>query len=413
MQAASGPDKLSDAAAERRRGYDHPQRQHHQHHHHRSENPAFRPIRNSSGRSADSREGDQAPVGQQQRPPAARRNPEVFRKVAGFKFKRAETGDSIPERGNTKHHQSSSSSDSFHSSISNPLIFGDSDESASEFDDDTSGLPFPEPLSRASFLAPDFDPATYLSSLTNRHQSLEDLRQELRDLDQLLSRELLDLVNENYQDFLSLGSALNGGEEKVEQVRVGLLAFQRDVQSIRDKVEARQQEMVELLKEKKRLKTQANVGQALLDFADRVEELEKRLMIGDTPRPPQNGTPGESDSDSDLIEDDSDDSDDDELPNGATTTSLVSLKTLERHIQKYVYLTKLSSRIGDNHPFLQSQQPRMSKIRSAVLLDLKTALEQASHAGDKRDTKTLAVLRLYKLMGEDTTAVSALKTLKS
>lgn len=63
MQAASGPDKLSDAAAERRRGYDHPQRQHH--HHHRSKNPAFRPIRNSSGRSAGSREGDQAPVRQQ------------------------------------------------------------------------------------------------------------------------------------------------------------------------------------------------------------------------------------------------------------------------------------------------------------------------------------------------------------
>ncbi|GAQ43852.1 hypothetical protein AtubIFM56815_008250 [Aspergillus tubingensis] len=295
----------------------------------------------------------------------------------------------------------------------NRFRFGDSDESASEFDDDTSGLPFPEPLSRASFLSPDFDPAAYLSSLTNRHQSLEDLRQELRDLDQLLSRELLDLVNENYQDFLSLGSALNGGEEKVEQVRVGLLAFQRDVQSIRDKVEARQEEMVELLKEKKRLKTQANVGQALLDYADRVEELERRLMIGDTPRPPQDGTPGESDSDSDLIESDSDDSDEDELPNGATTASLVSLKTLERHIQKYVYLTKLSSRIGDNHPFLQSQHPRMSKIRSAVLLDLKTALEQAKQAGDKRDTKTLAVLRLYKLMGEDTTAVSALKNLKS
>lgn len=232
-------------------------------------------------------------------------------------------------------------------------------------------------------------------------------------MDQLLSWELLDLVNENYQDFLSLGSALHGGEEKVEQVRVGLLTFQRDVQSIRDKVEARQQEMEELLKEKKRLKTQANVGQALLDYADRVEELEKKLMIGDTPRQPQDGSPDGSDSDSDLLESASEDSDEEELQNGASTTTLVSLKTLEHHIQKYVYLTRLSSRIGDDHPFLQSQQPRIAKIRSAVLLDLKTALEQASHAGDKRDTKTLAVLRLYKLMGEDTTAVSALKNMKA
>ncbi|KAL4996342.1 oligomeric golgi complex component, COG2-domain-containing protein [Aspergillus recurvatus] len=289
----------------------------------------------------------------------------------------------------------------------NKFRFGDSDESAS--DEDTSGLPFPEPLSRASFLSPDFDPATYLSSLTNRHQSLEDLRQELRNLDQLLSRELLDLVNENYQDFLSLGSALEGGEEKVEQVRVGLLAFKRDVQSIRDRVETRQREVAELLNEKKRLRTNANIGRALLEFADRVEELEKRLMIREqTPRE----KPAElSDTESDYLESEDDEDETEDEDRGDNAPPLVSLKRLERHLQKYVYLTSLSSRIGDEHPFLLAQQQRMSKIRSALLLDLRKALEQAKQARKKRDTKTLAVLRLYKLMGEDTSAVSALKDL--
>ncbi|KAL4942903.1 hypothetical protein BDV06DRAFT_154803 [Aspergillus oleicola] len=289
----------------------------------------------------------------------------------------------------------------------NKFRFGDSDESASDLDDDTSGLPFPEPLSRASFLSPDFNPATYLSSLTNRHQSLEDLRQELRDLDQLLSRELLDLVNENYQDFLSLGTALQGGEEKVEQVRVGLLAFQRDVQAIRDKVEARQSEVAGLLNEKKKLRADANIGRALLDFADRVEELEKRLMIGE--QGAQEKSTELSESESDFLE-----SDEEEDTENEDDGQSVSLKRLEHHLQKYVYLTRLSSRVGEDHPFLQAQQPRMSKIRSALLLDLKKALEQAKQtkqAGDKRDTKTLAVLRLYKLMGEDTSAVSALKDL--
>ncbi|KAL4788486.1 oligomeric golgi complex component, COG2-domain-containing protein [Aspergillus varians] len=291
----------------------------------------------------------------------------------------------------------------------NKFRFGDSDESASDLDDDTSGLPFPEPLSRASFLSPDFDPATYLSSLTNRHQSLEDLRKELRDLDQLLSRELLDLVNENYQDFLSLGTALHGGEEKVEQVRVGLLAFQRDVQSIRDKVETRQREVEELLNEKKRLRANANTGRALLDFADRVEELEKRLMIGEQTL---QGKPTElSDTESDFLESDDDEEETEDEDRSENTAPLVSLKRLDRHLQKYVYLTRLSSRIGDDHPFLLAQQQRMSKIRSALLLDLKKALEQAKRTGEKRDTKTLAVLRLYKLMGEDTSAVSALKDL--
>ncbi|KAE8355793.1 oligomeric golgi complex component, COG2-domain-containing protein [Aspergillus coremiiformis] len=294
----------------------------------------------------------------------------------------------------------------------NKFHFGESDESASDFDDDPSGLPFPEPLSRFSFLTPEFDPAQYLSSLTNRHQSLEDLRQELRDLDQLLSRELLDLVNENYQDFLSLGIALQGGEEKVEQVRVGLLAFQRDVQSIRDKVDARYREVEQLVEEKKRVRKDANVGRALLDYADRVDELERKLMIGDNTPAHQGDSTKDLDTDSDLLDSESEASEDEELPNGASTTPLVSLKRLEHHIQKYVYLTRLSSRIGDDHPFLLGQKPRLSKIRSAVLLDLKTALEQAKNAGEKRDTKTLAVLRLYKLMGEDTSAISALKNLK-
>ncbi|KAL2863519.1 COG2 family protein [Aspergillus lucknowensis] len=290
----------------------------------------------------------------------------------------------------------------------NRFRFGDSDESSSDLDDDTSGLPFPEPLSRASFLSPDFDPATYLSSLTNRHQSLEDLRQELRELDQLLSRQLLDLVNENYQDFLSLGGALRGGEEKVEQVRVGLLAFHRDVQSIRDKVETRQMEFEQLLNEKKRLRADANIGRALLDFADRVEEMEKRLMIGEHNA---RDAADDSESESDFLESDEEEETDDDGQLDENTTPLVSLKRLEHHIHKYVYLTRLSSRIGDDHPFLLAQRPGMSKIRSALLLDLKKALEQAKQAGERRDNKTLAVLRLYEFMGEDTSAVSALKNL--
>lgn len=272
-------------------------------------------------------------------------------------------------------------------------------------------MPFPEPLSRTSFLAPDFDPATFLSSLTNRHQSLEDLRQELRSLEQLLNKELLDLVNENYQDFLSLGTALRGGEEKIEGVKVGLLSFQRDVQSIRDKIEVRRREAEALLDEKRRLRSHADVGRDLLDYADRVEELEHRLMIGDK-QSLEDKTPGEdeaADSDSDLYASGTEDSDDEELEDGTTP---VSLKRLERHVQKYVFLTSIATRVGEQHPFLVSQRPRVAKVKSTVLLDLKTALEQVSLAGHKRDARTLAILRLYDLMGEDVSAVAALKNLK-
>ncbi|KAJ5146450.1 COG complex component COG2 [Penicillium bovifimosum] len=292
------------------------------------------------------------------------------------------------------------------------LQFGDSDSSSSDFDEDPSGLPFPEPLSRTSFLAPDFDPATFLASLTNRHQSLEDLRQELRGLEQSLNKELLDLVNENYQDFLSLGTALRGGEEKVEGVKVGVLSFQRDVTAIRDKVEARRKEVEELLNEKRRLRTNADIGKELLDYADRVEELEHRLMIADKSSPQEGVTPYDSDTESDLYSGESDDSDDDELADGS---SGISLKRMKRHAQKFVYLTSIAARVGEKHPFLVAQQPRVAKIKSTVLLDLKNALEQATAAGAKqgnRDGRTMAILRLYDLMGEDVSAVAALKNLK-
>jgi hypothetical protein len=90
----------------------------------------------------------------------------------------------------------------------------------------------------------------------------------------------------------------------------------------------------------------------------------------------------------------------------------MSLKKLERHAQKFVYLTSIAARVGEKHPFLISLQPRVAKIKSTLLLDLKSALEQATTTGGKRDARTLAVLRIYDMMGEDVSAVAALKNLK-
>lgn len=236
------------------------------------------------------------------------------------------------------------------------------------------------------------------------------MRQELRSLEQLLNKELLDLVNENYQDFLSLGTALRGGEEKVEGVKVGLLSFQRDVQLIRDKIETRRREVETLLNEKRRLRSHADIGKELLDYADRVEELEHRLMIADKASRREMTTEDDvSDTDSELYGSGSLESDDEELEDG---TAPVSLKRLERHVQKYVFLTSISKRVGEQHPFLLAQQPRVAKVKSTVLLDLKTALEQANRTGNKRNARTMAVLRLYDLMGEDVSAVATLKNLK-
>ena len=180
---------------------------------------------------------------------------------------------------------------------------------------------------------------------------------------------------------------------------------------MRDRVESRRKDAERWLKEKRCLRKEANLGQALLDLADRIEELEQRLMIGETQASQQDHS-SELDSQSGEEDSDSDESDGGELSNGAAASSSVSLKRLERHIQKYVYAASLAERIGEEHPFVGNQQPRMSKIESTLLLDLKTALEQTRQIPDKTDTKTSTVLRLYNLMGEDNDAVTAVKNLQ-
>ena len=71
------------------------------------------------------------------------------------------------------------------------------DDSGSEFDDNDYGLPFPKPLDHSAVLERDLDPSCLFADLFDRHQTLEDLRNELRELSQTLSKELLDLVNDN------------------------------------------------------------------------------------------------------------------------------------------------------------------------------------------------------------------------
>ncbi|PGH28883.1 hypothetical protein GX50_08371 [[Emmonsia] crescens] len=302
------------------------------------------------------------------------------------------------------------------------FYFGDSDDSDPDVNDTSytdSNLPFPKPLSRSSFLSPTFDPATFLSSLTNRHQTLSDLQTELRELSQSLNNELLDLVNENYQDFISLGSALKGGEEKVEQVRVGLLGFQRDVKGIRDGFEKRIGDISALLEEKKGLRKEVMLAYELLDVDESIGELEERLMIvdgkgkgkgqGPTDADGGGGSDGDDEESDGVIESETEESDGDDDDGGASASGsdsgsepMVPLSRLDRHIRKYLYIRTISGRVGEKHPFIVQQENRMQRIKTALMLDLKTALQQAKRYEKNRVQKLQAVMRLYELIGDKT-----------
>ncbi|KAE8446061.1 hypothetical protein EG329_012569 [Mollisiaceae sp. DMI_Dod_QoI] len=283
----------------------------------------------------------------------------------------------------------------------NKFYFGGGSGSISS--DDEDNLPYPEALPRSDFLAPDFDAPSYLSTLSERHQTLEDLRADLRERSQALSKELLDLVNTNYEQFLSLGSDLKGGEEKVEDVRVGLLGFKRGVEDVRGKVRERKLEVEGLLSEKKSVSTDIALGRKLLELDARLEELEDRLMVASLGRN-VNG------AEEDVWSESEEDEEDEEL---STDGSGLSIRKLQRLVVDYRHIKHLSTSIGIDHPFIIAQDSRTQRVKNTILLDLNTALKQTGPEGEAGRTKLIKILSIYRNLGADGEAVKVLKDLRS
>jgi hypothetical protein len=274
--------------------------------------------------------------------------------------------------------------------------FADSDD---EDDDDLSSLPYPQPLQRSAFLNPDFNAADYLSTLRNRHQTLSDLRAELRTRSQTLAKELLDLVNDEYQAFLGLGGDLRGGDEKVESVRVGVLGFVKGVEGVKSAVTTRKDEVDALLQEKKSIATQIMVGRQLIEVHTRIGELEGTLAITDN-KTQTNGDAVEAEEEAESDDEDEEDEDGQDVSGVAR---------LARTVMSYLGVQQMIEQIGKEHPFLVKQADRLEKIRKTILLDLGNALKQAKKAGPRGKTKLLRVVALYGDLEEAKDAIRILK----
>lgn len=205
-------------------------------------------------------------------------------------------------------------------------------------------------------------------------------------------------MNENYSDFLSLGSSLQGGEEKVEEVRVGLLGFRRDVEGLKGKVEGRRREVEGLVEERKRIREEVQLGRGLLEVEEKVEELEARLMVASSREHTQKDEEdaGISDSDEESEED----------------TNRVPTSRLKRHAQRFLYIQQLVERIGPEHPFLVKQEERILRLRQTVLLDLSNALKQMPSSSDEDKERLMRILGIYRDLGASGEALKVLRERK-
>jgi hypothetical protein len=279
----------------------------------------------------------------------------------------------------------------------NGFYFGGDSASVSSADDEDN-LPYPEALPRSDFLVPNFDASEYLSTLADRHQTLEDLRTDLRERSQALSKELLDLVNVNYEQFLSLGSDLRGGEEKVEDVRVGLLGLKRGFEEVRGKVKIKGQEVDGLLSEKAHVNREISTARIMLELDATLEELEENLMMGSVDRQTRDDVWSDSEND-----EDEDDRTPDMATGGATTRKLLRL------VRDYCHILRMVRAIGHENAFVAAQQQRITRVRGVLLLDLNTALKEANGSDDSSRARLVKVLGIYREMDEAAEAVKVLK----
>lgn len=204
-------------------------------------------------------------------------------------------------------------------------------------------------------------------------------------------------MNDNYEGFLGLGNDLRGGDEKVEEVRVGLLGFKREIDSLKEKTEARRQEAEAHVLERQQIVQEMRTGKDLLEIDSRLEDLERSLDI----TPKANGHSKRPTDDANLDLSDESDSEIDE------DTSAVPLSKIHRRVQQYTDMQRLVKRVGPQHPFIAAQDPRLKKIKQTLLMDLANTLKQCKKSDSQ--AQTLKVLKLYETIGAAKEALFVLR----
>ncbi|KAK9354639.1 oligomeric golgi complex component, COG2-domain-containing protein [Lipomyces doorenjongii] len=244
--------------------------------------------------------------------------------------------------------------------IDDDLLFDDG-----ESDYDANGLPYPKPIQRSSFSTPvNFDPDAFLVS-QHRYQRLEDLHAQLTNWSSLLQKELVELINRDYADFVGLGKSVSGGSGKVGDMKLVVIGFRREVEGISSRLNGVIQEMDELLQKKRAIRQQESLGRSLISYAQGLQELEIALHIGTSPV-----------TNSAEIED--------------TYPSLVSkLKSLTAH---YHSVRRILNKLPKDHPYVVAQDSRLGKIRTELIGQLTSQQD--------RDTKIELLSCLSRIMNE-------------
>ncbi|KAJ9104921.1 hypothetical protein QFC19_003716 [Naganishia cerealis] len=108
---------------------------------------------------------------------------------------------------------------------------------------------------------------------------LDELRTELREYLAALREELGDLINDEYEEFISLSLGLRGEAEQLEKIKLPLQVIRIEVEDIRSTFVASQNSLETLLHERSSLREEKAILDLLLHLTETLERTENLLGI--------------------------------------------------------------------------------------------------------------------------------------
>lgn len=191
------------------------------------------------------------------------------------------------------------------------------------------------------------------------------------------------MVNGNYEEFVNLGADLRGGDDKVEEIRVGLLGFEKDVTGLRDRVLRRRSEVEELMSKKREVRKDIGLGRRLLEIDERLTGLERRVGLDEeSKRDEKQGTAVNGDGEEQwsaewdeesVQESDGEYEDDSGIPGRSRAL-----------VEHWLILASLVRKCGPEHPFIVSQRERMKRVHERIVIELETTIRSIEEAATKQ-----------------------------
>ncbi|KAE9411437.1 COG complex component [Gymnopus androsaceus JB14] len=262
-------------------------------------------------------------------------------------------------------------------------------------------LPIYIPLSHENpFLSAEkFDVEEFL--LSRSHTSLQDLRSELRDYLATLKEELVKLINNDYEAFISLSTDLKGEGDRLVSLKAPLGTLKTEISISKAELRAIQDETIEKLEKRATIREEKALLHLLLKISESVTRLESLLSITN---PSQDEDPVEYERFKTSSTSTTSDNNDEKSPANKA-------KHLNRVAAEYTQLLYHASKARmENCAFIDEIQWKIDRIQSSLSSDLDvlfastlSAITGEARISDLEKSKILPdlteCLRTYDVLG--------------